>query len=327
MRMGLEGVLTEAVHKAVLADEVLHLLAPTPGQVFFDGTLGAGGHAERILARTAPDGRLIGIDRDRRALDIALARLAGVEERLVVRHGTFSEIAAHLEAAGESSVDGMLIDLGFSSMQIDDGARGFSFSLDGPLDMRMDTSRGETARDLIRGASAEELVAILRDYGEERYAKRIAARLKEDIRDGGLETTGQLAALVDSCIPARDKRGQRIHPATRTFQALRIAVNRELDELDRFLEVFPSLLRVGGRCAVISFHSLEDRRVKNRFRELAWSLEPARGARGARGRARPPDLPPPGPQAGRRLRPREERESASSLRQAEGLREARRRSR
>jgi 16S rRNA (cytosine1402-N4)-methyltransferase len=256
-------------HLPVLADEVIEHLAPAPGQVVCDGTLGAGGHAERVLEAGA---RLVGLDRDPAALAIARERLARFADRVTIVHATFAEAREVLAGLGLDKVDGLLLDLGVSSIQLDEPERGFSFSRSGPIDMRMDPSSGEpTALDLIRRLDVTELADLLRDLGEERYHKRIAHRLKEEARAGRLGDTGDLARAALECIPEPARRRMKIHPATLTFQALRIAVNRELDQLATFLEVFPDLLADGGRCVVISFHSLEDRMVKHRFRELAWS--------------------------------------------------------
>jgi 16S rRNA (cytosine1402-N4)-methyltransferase len=258
-------------HVSVLADELVLHLAPASGRVYVDGTLGAGGHAERVL-EAAPDTRVIGVDRDPAALAIAGERLARFGSRVTTVHATFGEVDRVLADLGIERVDGFVLDLGLSSIQLDAAERGFSFSRPGPIDMRMDPSGDDpTALDLIRRSDIDELSRILRDLGEERYHKRIAPRLKEEVRAGRLVTTADLARTVEECIPAPARRRMRIHPATQTFQALRIAVNRELDELERFLAVFPDLLADGGRCAVISFHSLEDRMVKHRFRDLAWS--------------------------------------------------------
>jgi 16S rRNA (cytosine1402-N4)-methyltransferase len=262
---------TAVPHVSVLADEVVELLAPRPGRVYCDGTLGAGGHAERVLEAGAPDARLIGIDRDPVALGIARARLARFADRVITVHGTFGDVARVLGELGVERVDGFVLDLGLSSIQLDAADRGFSFSRPGPIDMRMDPTGDPTALELIRRLDVEELSDVLRDLGEERYHRRIAQRLKEDVRAGRLATTADLARAVTECIPEPARRRMKIHPATLTFQALRIAVNRELDELAAFLDVFPDLLTEGGRCTVISFHSLEDRMVKHRFRDLAWS--------------------------------------------------------
>lgn len=256
-------------HISVLADEVMGFLRPTAGGLYCDGTLGAGGHTRRILEESAPDGRVIGVDRDEVALATAKERLGDDASRVQLVHGGFEKVDEHLAALGIDKVDGFLLDLGVSSMQLDTGDRGFSFNKDGPVDMRMDTSQGETALELIDRLDERELANIIRDYGEERFSKRIAERLKRDAKADLLTSTLVLADAVSACIPAKLKHKSRIHPATRTFQALRIAVNRELDQLARFLEVFADLLAPGGRCAIISFHSLEDRMVKRRFRELA----------------------------------------------------------
>ncbi len=256
---------------SVLVDEVVEHLAPGKGGIYVDGTLGAGGHAERILDASSPDGRLVGVDRDEDALAAARARLARFGERVVFVHGRFGDLRAHLEALGTSQVNGILVDLGVSSPQLDVAARGFSFSKEGPLDMRMDRTDDTTAARLIDEVTVEELERILSELGEERYSRRLARAIKEAARTGALATTTDLARLVARAMPPGASRHDRIDPATRTFQALRIAVNDELGELRRFLEDFPDLLLPGGRCVVISFHSLEDRPVKERFRELEWT--------------------------------------------------------
>jgi 16S rRNA (cytosine1402-N4)-methyltransferase len=247
------------------------------GGVYCDGTLGGGGHTRALLDASAPSGRVIALDRDPDAVGRAQSQLSAVGDRLDVVHAPFAQVASVLEARGHPRVDGIILDLGVSSFQLDDPERGFSFSSSGPIDMRMDPTDGETALDMIRREPVERLAEILSTLGEERYAKRIAARLKEAARAGELATTADLARIVTDVIPARSQRTIRIHPATRTFQALRIAVNRELDQLEQFLAVFPDCLAAGGRCAIISFHSLEDRMVKHRFRDLAFtsSLPPA----------------------------------------------------
>jgi 16S rRNA (cytosine1402-N4)-methyltransferase len=258
-------------HTPVLVDEVLQYLAPRPGGVYCDATLGGGGHATRILEASAPDGRLVGVDRDPAALAAARERLERFGERVTLVHGTFGELPAILGALGVVPVDGILVDLGVSSHQLDTAGRGFSFSKEGPLDMRMDPTSGEAAGDWLRRVPAEELERVLRDYGEERYAGRIARAIKEAVRIGEVKSTTELAAIVARAMPPGAYRHERIDPATRTFQALRIAVNDELGELERFLASFPDLLAAGGRCVVIAFHSLEDRPVKERFRELEWT--------------------------------------------------------
>jgi 16S rRNA (cytosine1402-N4)-methyltransferase len=258
-------------HIPVLLDEVLDHLDPRPGGLYVDGTFGRGGHTRAILDRIGSEGRIIALDRDPDAVAAAAELVASSDGRLEVVHARFGSLAAVLAERGVAEVDGVLLDLGVSSPQLDDGARGFSFNRPGPIDMRMDPTTGPTALDLIRDRSEPELAALLRDLGEERLHKKIARRLKQAVRDGELTDTVALAGVVAGCFSPGDLRRMRIHPATRTFQALRIAVNRELDELADFLADFPGLLRAGGRCVVISFHSLEDRLVKRRFRDLAWS--------------------------------------------------------
>jgi 16S rRNA (cytosine1402-N4)-methyltransferase len=211
---------------------------------------------------------LIGVDRDPAALAAARAHLAGVEDRATLVHGQFSEIAAILADLKIGPVTGLLLDLGVSSPQLDHADRGFSFSRSGPLDMRMDPTRGQTALELIHDTDVETLGELICELGEERYGKRIAQLIKDADQ---LRTTTDLAAICSKAIPFAEQRRSKIHPATRTFQALRIAVNAELAELEQFLAAFPDLLAPGGRCAIISFHSLEDRLVKNRFRDLGWT--------------------------------------------------------
>jgi 16S rRNA (cytosine1402-N4)-methyltransferase len=247
----------------VLAEEAVRLLAPRSGEVYCDATVGGGGHAERILEASSPAGRLVGIDRDPAALAAARERLVRFGERVTLVHGAFGDAGQILGELGLSLVDGFVVDLGVSSPQLDRAERGFSFQREGPLDMRMDPTRGETAAEMLARVSVDELKRILKDYGEERYAGRIARVIKEA---GEVRTTTELAALVARSVPTRERHKD---PATRTFQALRIAVNDELGQLERFLAEFPSLLKSGGRVVVIAFHSLEDRLVKNRFRDLA----------------------------------------------------------
>jgi 16S rRNA (cytosine1402-N4)-methyltransferase len=250
-------------HIPVLIEEVVQFLAPRDGGFYCDGTVGGGGHAARILQAGSPSARLLGTDRDPLALAAAAERLAEFGDRVKLVHATYDALP---ELVGSESADGILLDLGVSSPQFDLAERGFSFSQDGPLDMRMDPTRGQTAAELIASLEAEELADLLWNLGEEKFSRRIARAVKE----AAPQTTHALAAVVAKAMPARDAR-ERINPATRTFQALRIAVNRELDQLDAFLEAFPRLLKPGGRCAIISFHSLEDRRVKERFRDLEWT--------------------------------------------------------
>ncbi len=237
--------------------------------MYCDGTLGGGGHAEALLAASAPDGVLLGVDRDAEALAVAARRLRPFGDRARLVHGDYRELPALAHAAVLGPFDGILLDLGLSSLQLDDPARGFSFGQEGPLDMRMDRAGGApTAGDLLRRLPQRELEAILREYGEERWARRIARALVAARARQPIATTTELAHLVARAIPRRAW-PPRIHPATRTFQALRIAVNRELEGLEEGVEAAASLLAPGGRLAVISFHSLEDRAVKTTFRRLA----------------------------------------------------------
>ena len=267
-------------HVSVLAREVLEHLAPRDNCVYVDGTLGGAGHARALLE--AANCTLIGIDRDPMALDAARANLEGVADRATLVHGQYSEIA---EILAGRQVDGILLDLGVSSPQLDHADRGFSFMKPGPLDMRMDSTRGQTALELIESTDVDSLGEILCELGEERHGKRIARMIKEATH---LQTTTELAAICAQAIPMAEQRKFKIHPATRTFQGLRIAVNGELTELEHFLAAFPDLLNPGGRCAVISFHSLEDRLVKNRFRDLTWTTSlPARFAEQAGERIEP----------------------------------------
>lgn len=263
-------ILGAQAHRPVMVGEALAALAPRPGGVYVDATLGAGGHAEQILLNSGPAGRLFGIDRDAASLARATARLARFGERFVGIHGCFGDIAALLagRGIGPGQVHGLLADLGVSSMQIDQPARGFSFQYAGPIDMRMDVSTGETALELIERIDESRLVDILREYGEERHARRIAGALKRAAVAGELTDTLSLAEVVLRASPTRERHK---HPATRTFQALRIAVNDELRQIHALLSAAPQLLAPGGRLAVISFHSLEDRLVKQHLqRGLAW---------------------------------------------------------
>lgn len=255
-------------HVSVLADEVMQFLAPVSGGVYVDGTLGGAGHGGRILEATAPDGILVGIDRDPAAIRAAKERLAPFGDRARIVHGSFGDLVQHLDNLGIESIDGLLLDLGVSSHQLDAPERGFSFQADAPLDMRMDTTAGVTAADLVNSLSHGELARVIREYGEERWAGRIASFICTAREEDSAWTTVRLAELVKGAIP-RKAWEERIHPATRTFQALRIAVNRELEQLEAGLAAGIGMLRPGGRVAVISFHSLEDRIVKNSFRAHA----------------------------------------------------------
>jgi 16S rRNA (cytosine1402-N4)-methyltransferase len=279
-------------HESVLATEVINYLSPRDHGTYVDCTLGGAGHATAIL-NAARGIRLIGIDRDPAALQHARARLSELtnvraisasddapektnvraisEAQVTVVHGEMRELPSILASMNITQVDGILADLGVSSPQLDQAARGFSFMHEGPLDMRMDPTRGPTALELIRRSDPDALANLIYELGEERYSRKIARAIKDALAEDRIQTTTQLATIVAAAIPAAEARKSKIHPATRTFQALRIAVNGELDQLAALLATFPDLLAPGGRCAIISFHSLEDRMVKQRFRELAWS--------------------------------------------------------
>jgi 16S rRNA (cytosine1402-N4)-methyltransferase len=257
-------------HESVLAVAVLDELAPRDHGVYVDGTLGGGGHAALILAR-APTATLIGVDRDPSALAASREVLAAFGDRARLVHGDYDRLDQILADQGITQVDGILLDLGVSSPQLDMAERGFSFSRPGPLDMRMDPTAGPTALDLLRDTFVDDLADLLFTFGEERHARKIARLIKEALAADRLHTTLDLANVVAKAIPMIEQRKSKIHAATRTFQALRIAVNHELEQLESFLAGFPPLLAPGGRCAIISFHSLEDRLVKNRFRDLAWT--------------------------------------------------------
>jgi 16S rRNA (cytosine1402-N4)-methyltransferase len=244
-----------------MVEEVLMALSPLPGQLQIDATLGGGGHAVRILEANSPDGRLLGLDADQAAIARCQVRLAPFGERVTLRQANFEELDEVAPAAGFEAVDGVLFDLGLSSFQLADDDRGFSFRSSGPLDLRFDASRGRPATDLLRDLDERELARILRTYGEEPFAGRIARAIVAQRQRAPIETADQLAALVERAVPAPRGR-RRTHPATRTFQALRIAVNRELDVLPRALAAAVELLRPGGRLAVLAYHSLEDRIVK-----------------------------------------------------------------
>jgi 16S rRNA (cytosine1402-N4)-methyltransferase len=250
-----------SAHIPVLFQQVLDGLCVKPGGAYIDATVGGGGHAQGILAASAPDGTLLGLDRDPEALAVARAQLVPFSGRVVLRHCSFAQIGQVASAEGFSAADGILLDLGLSSRQLADPARGFAFSTDGPLDMRFDqTEDGPTAADLVNGLSADQLYGLLRDYGEEPNARQIARAI---VAARPVMSTTALAEVVIRTAP-RGRR--RIHPATRTFQALRIAVNRELDEIEKALPQAVQSLAEGGRIAVISFHSLEDRLVKRFLR-------------------------------------------------------------
>ncbi|MGA7826061.1 MAG: 16S rRNA (cytosine(1402)-N(4))-methyltransferase RsmH [Geobacteraceae bacterium] len=255
-------------HISVLYEEVLHYLQPRSGGVYVDGTLGGAGHARGILDRSAPDGMLLGFDRDQEALAAAGQRLAEYGSRVRLFHENYATLTDVLTREGVSSIDGLVLDVGVSSHQLDKGERGFSFQQDAPLDMRMDGTSGRTAADLVNSLPEKELEQILWDFGEERWARRIAAKIVEARNGEPITTTARLVDLVKGAIP-RARWEARLHPATRTFQALRIVVNDELQSLERGLAAGIESLKKGGRIVVISFHSLEDRIVKNVFNEYA----------------------------------------------------------
>lgn len=254
-----------ATHVPVLLDEVRTLLQPERGGLFVDCTLGLGGHSRMLLDSGAT--RVIGIDRDTDAIAIAKVELAAFADRVTFVHADYRELAEVLDAQGVDGVAGVLADFGVSSMQLDGEGRGFSFRRDEPLDMRMDRSRGETAADLIDRVDETELADVIYRFGEERRSRQVARAIVMARQQSPITTTGRLAEIVRRGVAARG--WQRIDPATRTFQALRIWVNRELDELDSFIGRAASRLQVGGRLALISFHSLEDRVVKHTLRDLA----------------------------------------------------------
>ena len=248
-------------HIPVLFHEVLDTLNLIPGGLYVDGTVGAGGHAQGILKAISPEGKLLGLDRDPAALEIAESRLAEFGSRVVLIHSSYSNLKSHLNNLNWKTVDGILLDLGLSSMQLDNPERGFSFRKSGPLDMRFDLSQPFSAADLVNESSKEDLADLIYKYGEERYSRKIADAI---IANRPLEDTEELADIIESAI---GNKPSRIHPATRTFQALRIAVNQELKALEAFLPTALDALNPGGRLAVIAFHSLEDRIVKQFFRK------------------------------------------------------------
>jgi 16S rRNA (cytosine1402-N4)-methyltransferase len=249
-------------HLSVMPAEVMATLAPAAGSLQIDATVGGGGHTERILEAASPDGRVLGLDADAVAIERVGIRLAHYGDRLVLRRANFRELAAIAPGAGFGAVDGALFDLGLSSFQLADRERGFGFRAGGPLDMRFDTTRGVPASDLLATLSADELAALFRRYGEEPSAWRIAKAIVASRETAPIETAEELAALIERISPPNPRVHRRIHPATRVFQALRIAVNEELDALEEGLAAAVDLLRPGGRIVVLSYHSLEDRIVK-----------------------------------------------------------------
>ncbi|GAB4359971.1 MAG: 16S rRNA (cytosine(1402)-N(4))-methyltransferase RsmH [Immundisolibacter sp.] len=259
-------------HRPVMLDEVMQALAIETSGCYVDGTYGGGGHTRALLSALGPQGRLLAIDKDPAAVARARAEF-GADPRVTVRHGSFAQLGQFVDELGlRGQIAGVLLDLGMSSIQLDDASRGFSFMRPGPLDMRMDTSRGPTAAQWLQDASQEHIEQVLREFGEERYARRIAAAVVARRANAPITTTDDLVAVVRGAIPRHDRHK---HPATRTFQALRIVINRELDDLHAGLEQALAVLAPRGRLVVLSFHSLEDRPVKHFMRHHAGRLEGA----------------------------------------------------
>ena len=252
----------EAGHVPVMVEEVMQALAPRPGSLQIDGTLGGGGHAVRILEAISPGGKLLGLDADPAAIERARHRLAPYGVRAVLRQANFEDLAALAAENGFDPADGLLLDLGLSSHQLADEARGFSFRAAGALDMRFDPARGEPASALLERLGEHELAALFRRYGEEPFAGRIARAIVEARARAPLTSAAALADVIEGAVPARPAGRRRVHPATRVFQALRIAVNRELEVLEAVLAAGVQILRPGGRIVVLTYHSLEDRIVK-----------------------------------------------------------------
>jgi 16S rRNA (cytosine1402-N4)-methyltransferase len=253
-------------HIPVLLEEVIDLLNPVSGGTYCDATLGGGSHAERILEQSSPDGRLVGIDRDLNAIKAATKRLSKFGNRVSIYHGNFSQLEQLLAKAKIKSLDGLLLDLGVSSHQLDEANRGFSFMKAGPLDMRMDNTCGESAQEMLSRLTEDELADIIYKFGEERLSRRIARSIKKMEAEGTLSSTKDLAFAIRR-VAGKPKPGKS-DIATKTFQAIRIAVNDEMGELERLLELLPDPIAVGGTVAIITFHSLEDKMVKRRFDEL-----------------------------------------------------------
>ena len=268
-------------HVPVMRAEVLEFLNCRPGRTYVDGTLGGAGHARAILERTAPDGRLIGLDHDADAIANAATALEPFADRVRLAHANFAQLPEVLAGLGIPGVDGLLLDLGVSLHHFEGSGRGFSFQKDEPLDMRMDVRTAETAADIVAASSEDELRRLFLEYGEERFAGRIARRVVAARRAAPIRTSAALARIVAGAVPGRSR--GRIHPATRVFMALRIAVNRELERLEALLDRLPELLLPGGRLCVLTFHSLEDRIVKQRLKALEVprreTVAPADGGR------------------------------------------------
>jgi len=253
------------MHQTVLLQEAVDALVTAPAGFYVDGTYGRGGHSQLLAQHLDAQGRLLGVDKDPSAQQAA-QQFAKEERRFEFFHGSFAQLPRQLRGMGIDAVDGILLDLGVSSPQLDEAQRGFSFTHDGPLDMRMDTTTGETAAQWISHAAQEEIAQVLKDYGEERFARRIAAAIVEARDVSPIATTAELSRIVSEANPRWERHK---HPATRAFQAIRIRINRELDDLGDLLAGALDMLRVGGRLVVISFHSLEDRMVKRYMRDMA----------------------------------------------------------
>ncbi len=253
------------MHQTVLLREAVEALVTSPAGFYVDGTFGRGGHSRHLLQQLNADGRVLGVDKDT-AAQAAARELAATEPRFEFFHGSFADLPGQLRRMGVDAVDGILLDLGVSSPQLDDGERGFSFLQDGPLDMRMDTTRGETAAQWLSHAGVDEIARVLKEYGEERFSRRIAAAIVAARTEQPIVSTGRLAQVVSEANPKWEKHK---HPATRAFQAIRIKVNSELEDLQELLAAALDMLRIGGRLVVISFHSLEDRLVKRYMRDMA----------------------------------------------------------
>lgn len=256
------------MHLPVLLNEVMDYLDPKPGEVMLDATLGGGGHAEAILKKISPGGRLIAIDRDPEAVERVKERLSVFQESVIYSNDDFRNISSIIRDNNIENIDGAVFDFGVSSFQIDEADRGFSFMKDGPLDMRFDPSAGHSAKEVVNSLNAEELADIIYNFGEERHSRRIASAIKIARKKQLIETTGQLVEIIRGAVGSKYHR-QKIHPAARTFQALRIFVNDELASISEALTAITQHMNDGGRLCVISFHSLEDRIVKNMFREMA----------------------------------------------------------
>lgn len=266
------SIVNEKAHVSVLSKEVCFWLISQRPMTILDCTVGYGGHAELLLESCVPGTTVIGLDRDSRAIDFCQQRLVRFGERIVLLRGNHRDLKRHLAEAGVSRVDGVLFDFGVSSPQLDDPARGFSFQQEGPLDMRMDQTTGMTAAELVNTSPEGDLADMIFQYGEERYSRRIARAIVRERERRPIETTGELVSVIAGSVPSSYRHG-RIHCATRTFQALRIAVNRELESLEPSLRDAVDVLTPGGRICAISFHSLEDRIVKHTFRSLAQGPE------------------------------------------------------